>query len=212
MKKIISILFVSLLLTVSAHAGGMIGVKYGNGELEATKQAYTAGSNSYSAQTQAESHEFAAVFAEVNLPNHPLSLGIEYIPYTATVSVDGSSSDSHLEISEHTTIYALLTNDIGSGEASAYFKVGYAMADIGGVSANYATTTLNSHDDTLEGPMIGIGVQSGEFGIGMVGRLEWTMTDYDDVSATTTSNGSTSVKKTADADLTTITISLAKTF
>ena len=212
MKKIISILFVSTLLTVSAHAGGMIGIKYGNGDLEGTKQAYTAGSNDYTAQSQAESHEFAAIFAEVNLPNHPVSLGVEYIPYTATVSVDGTSSDSHLELSDHTTIYALLSNGIGDGDASAYFKVGYAIADIGGVKANYATTTLNSNDSSLEGPMIGVGVQSGSFGFGLVARAELTITDYDDVSATTTSNGSSSVKKTADADLTTITISLAKTF
>ena len=32
MKKIISILFVSVLFTVSAHAGGMIGIKYGEGD------------------------------------------------------------------------------------------------------------------------------------------------------------------------------------
>ncbi len=212
MKKIISILFVSALFTLSAHAGGMIGIKYGNGDLEGTKKAYTAGSNDYSAQTQSKDHEFGAIFAEVNLPNHPVALGVEYIPYTATVAIDGNSSDSHLELSEHTTIYALLSNPIGDGDASAYFKIGYAMADIGNVKANYATTTLNSNDDSLEGIMIGLGVQSGEFGIGMVGRLELTITDYDDVSATTTSNGSSSVTKTADAELTTFTISLAKTF
>jgi hypothetical protein len=211
MKKIISILFVSALLTMSAHAGGMIGIKYGNGDLEGTKDAYTAGSNSYSSQTNSKDHEFGAVFAEVNLANHPVAIGLEYIPYTATISVDGSSSDSHLEISEHTTIYALLSNNVGGGDASAYFKVGYAFADIGGVKANYDQTTVNSHDSSLEGLMIGAGIQSGEFS-GMVGRLELTITDYDDVSANTTSNGSTSVTKTADADLTTITISLAKTF
>ena len=93
MKKIISILFVYALFTVSAHAGGMIGVKYGNGDLEGQKQAYTAGNTSYSAQSASKDHEFGAIFAEVNLPNHPVSIGVEYIPYTATVSVDGTSSD-----------------------------------------------------------------------------------------------------------------------
>jgi len=212
MKKIISILFVSALFTVSAYAGGMIGIKYGNGDLEGTKDAYTAGSNSYSAQSASKDHEFGAIFAEVNLPNHPVSIGLEYIPYTATVSVDGNSADSHLELSEHTTLYALISNSIGDGDASAYFKIGYAMADIGGVKANYATTTVNSNDDSLEGPMIGFGVQSASFGFGLVARLEATVTDYDAVSVTTTSNGSSSVKKTADAELTTVTISLAKTF
>ena len=213
MKKIISILFVSLLFTVSAHAGGMIGIKYGNGDLEGTKKAYTAGSTSYSAQTKSENNEFGAIFAEVNLGDNPISLGVEYIPFTATVTVDGNSSDSHLELSDHTTIYALLSRGVGSGDASAYFKVGYAMADIGNVKANYTTTTINSNDNSLEGPMLGIGVQSGLLGdLGLVARLEATVTDYDDVSVTTTSNGSTSVKKTADAELTTVTISLAKTF
>ncbi len=211
MKKIISILFVSALFTVSAHAGGMIGIKYGNGDLEGTKEAYTAGSTSYSAQTNSKDHEFGAVFAEVNLPNHPVSLGVEYIPYTATVSVDGNSSDSHLELSDHTTLYALISKGIADGDASAYFKIGYAMADIGGIKT-YTTTTVNSNDSSLEGPMIGVGVQSEAFGFGMVARLEATVTDYDDVSVTTTSNGSSSVKKTADAELTTFTISLAKTF
>ena len=213
MKKIISILFVSVLFTVSAHAGGMIGIKYGNGDLEGTKQAYTAGSKTYNAQTNSDDSEFGAIFAEVNLPNYPVSLGVEYIPFTATVSVDGNSSDSHLELADHTTIYALLSRGVGDGEASAYVKVGYAMADIGGVKANYVTTTVNSHDSSLEGPMIGVGVQSGLLGsLGLVARVEATMTEYDDVSVTTTSNGSASVKKTASAELTTVTISLAKTF
>ena len=213
MKKIISILFVSALFTVSAHAGGMIGIKYGNGELSGDKAAYTAGSNAYAAASKSESHEFGAVFAEVELGDSPISVGVEYIPYTATVTVDGNSSDSHLELSEHTTIYALVSNPAGDNGASVYAKLGYAMADIGNVAANYATTTVNSHDSELEGPMIGVGVQSGALGdLGFVARVEATMTDYDDVSVTTTSNGSSSVKKTASAELTTITISLAKTF
>ena len=197
MKKVISILFASLLFAVSAHAGGMIGVKYGNGDLEGTQNAYTAGSNTYSAQTQSEDHEFAAIFAEVSIGDSPISVGLEYIPFTATVTVDGNSSDSHLELSEHTTVYALLSR--GLGEGSVYLKAGYAMADIGNVKANYDGTTINSHDSDLEGPMI-------------VARAEVTMTDYDDVSVTTTSNGSSSVTKTAEAELTTLTVSIAKTF
>ena len=211
MKKVISILFASLLFGASAHAGGMIGVKYGNGDLEGTQNAYTAGSTTYNAQTQSEDHEFAAVFAEVSIGDSPVSLGVEYIPFTATVTVDGNSSDSHLELSEHTTIYALLSHGIGEG--SVYFKAGYAMADIGNVKANYDGTTINSHDGDLEGPMVGVGVQSGSLGdVGIVARAELTFTDYDDVSVTTTSNGSSSVTKTAEAELTTITVSLAKTF
>ena len=212
MKKIISILFASLFLSVTAHAGGMIGIKYGTGELEGTKEAYTAGSNSYSSETKDVSNEYGEIFAELNIGDTPMSVGVAFIPYTATISVDGNSSDSHLELSDHTTIYALLSRGVGSGDASAYFKVGYAMADIGNVKANYTTTTINSNSSELDGIMLGVGLQSPELALGMVARVETTWIDYDDVSVTTTSNGSTSVKKTADAELTTVTISLAKTF
>jgi len=84
------------------------------------------------------------------------------------------------------------------------------MKDVGNVKANYATTTVNSHDSSLEGPMIGVGLPT-DIDV-LVGRLELTYTDYDDVSVTTTLNGSASGKKSADADLMTISVSLAKEF
>ena len=43
-------------------------------------------------------------------------------------------------------------------------------------------------------------------------RVEYTYTEFDDISVTTTSNGSASVKKSADANLTTISFSVAKSF
>ena len=60
--------------------------------------------------------------------------------------------------------------------------------------------------------MVGVGLETDEMANGMTGRLEVTFTDFDDISATTTSNGSTSVKKTADGELLTITFGLTKTF
>tara|TARA_B100001287_G_C22461997_1_gene425474 strand:- start:54 stop:689 length:636 start_codon:yes stop_codon:yes gene_type:complete len=211
MKKIIAIITASFLLSTSAYAGAMIGVKLGQGDLEGHKNSYTAGSNTYSAQTASESSEYAAIFAEVELGMvEGLSLGVEYIPFTATLGVDNlDSTDSHLELSEHTTVYALFMKDMGG--SMAYVKAGYANADIGNVKANSDGTTINSHDGTLEGPMVGAGIQA-EIDGGLIGRLEVTYTEYDTVSATTTSNGSSSVKKSADAELMTVSLSLAKSF
>ena len=86
------------------------------------------------------------------------------------------------------------------------------MADIGTVKPNAGATTINSNSDSLEGMMYGVGLQSKELPFGLVARAEYTFTEFDDISVTTTSNGSASVKKTADGDLTTLTISLAKSF
>ena len=209
MKRILSIMFASLLVASTAHSGGMIGIKYGSGDLEGTKQSYTAGSTTYAADTREKSNQFGAIFAEIEMPQlEDLSIGAEYIPYKATISIDGNSSDSHLELSDHTTIYGLFMPAAANG---AYFKAGYAMADIGGVAANYTSTTVNSFDNSLEGPMLGAGFQK-ELISSIMGRVEITYTDYDDVSVTTTSNGSASVKKTGNAELTTFTVSLSKQF
>jgi hypothetical protein len=213
MKKLITILVSSVILfTTSAYSAGMIGLKVGTGDLEGTQKAYTAGGTTYAAQTKSEDSEYGAIFAEIEIPNYPVSVGLEYIPFTATVSVDGNSSDSHLELSDHTTLYLLAAKELANG-ASVYGKLGYSMADIGGVKANYTGTTVNSHDDSLEGPMAGIGLETAEFSpAALVARFEATYTEYDEVKVNTTSNGSESVNKKADANLTTFSISLGKKF
>ena len=213
MKKLITILVSSVILfTTSAYSAGMIGLKVGTGDLEGTQKAYTAGSTTYAAQTKSEDSEYGAIFAEIEIPNSPVSVGLEYIPFTATVSVDGNSSDSHLELSDHTTLYLLAAKELANG-ASVYGKLGYAMADIGGVKNNYDTTVVNSHDDSLEGPMAGIGLETAEFSpAALVARFEATYTEYDEVKVNTTSNGSVNVNKKADANLTTFSISLGKKF
>ena len=216
----ISLIFgTALLFSTSAYAGGMIGLKVGNGELDATKKSYTAGNTTYAAASKAKEHEYAAIFAELSIPSvEGLSLGLEVIPFEATIMLENAKeAQTGAVLSDHTTLYGqyMVSMDNGGG---VYFKAGYAMADIGGItqtktsSVASSITTVNSQDDKLEGPMIGIGYQSAEFGAGFVARAEATLTDYDDVSVTTTSNGSTSVKKTAEAELTTISVSIAKTF
>ena len=97
-------------------------------------------------------------------------------------------------------------------EVSVYAKLGYSMADIGTIKSDSTTTTVNSKSSELEGMMYGFGVQSKELPFGLVARAEYTFTEFDDISVTTTSNGSASVKKTADGELETITFSIAKSF
>ena len=212
MKKLIIIVSSIILYASSVYSAGMVGIKVGTGDLEGNQAAYTAGSTTYAAQSKSKDSEYGAIFAEIEIPNLPVSIGLEYIPYTATVGVDGNASDSHLELSDHTTLYLLAAKEVANG-ASVYGKVGYAMADIGGVKANYTGTTVNSHSDSLEGLMAGIGIQTAEFSpVALVARLEATYTEYDEVKVNTTSNGSTAVDKKADANLTTFSISIGKKF
>ena len=211
MKKI-TIIFISALftLTTSAFAGGMIGVKLGVGDLEGNKKGYTAGTNAYGASSGSKDAEFGAIFAEVNVNDSPISVGLEYVPFDADISLNGQNNTVHANVDDYTTIYALAMHELD--EVNLYAKLGYSMADIGTVTPNDSATTVDSQSSELEGIMYGVGVQSKELPYGLVARVEYTLTEFDDISVTTTSNGSASVKKTADGELTTLTFSLAKSF
>ena len=211
MKKI-TILFVSVLftLTTSAFAGGMVGVKYGTGELDGSANSYVAGANTYAAQSGSKDSEFGAIFAEINIKESPISVGLEYVPLDADISLNGASSSVSANVQDYTTIYALAMHELTN--FNVYAKLGYSMADIGTIKPSSGNTTINSQSDSLEGIMYGVGIQSQELPYGLVARAEYTLTEFDDVSVTTTSNGSASVKKTAGGELTTLTFSLAKSF
>jgi len=211
MKKL-TILIFSILFTLSttAFAGGMIGVKYGNGDLEGNAKSYTAGSTSYAAESGSKDNEFGAIFAEVNIKESPISVGLEYVPFDADISLNGDNANVSANVSDYTTIYALAMHELSN--FSVYAKLGYSQADIGTIKNDDTTTAVNSKSGELEGMMYGAGIQSKELPFGLVARAEYTFTEFDDISVTTTSNGSAAVKKTADGDLTTLTISLAKSF
>ena len=214
MKKIVSILVGSLFFASSALAGGMVGVKVGSGDLEATKSAIvnTPTTLNEAAETNSIDHSFAAIFAEVNVNDSPLNLGVELVPLTGTISISGKNhTDASIEVSNLKTIYASAGKTLGNG-GSVYAKIGYAHADLDNAKQSTGTTTINSFSDSLEGPMVGIGFQAPETN-GIVFRAEATIAQFDDVQVVTTDADSTQeTKKAGDIEFTTFTISLAKQF
>ena len=211
MKKLTILLITAIFtLATSAFAGGMVGVKYGNGDLEGNAKSYVSGTTTYAAQNGSKDNQFGAIFAEFNVKESPVSIGLEYVPFDADISLDGDASGASANVGDYTTLYALAMKEIN--EVSLYAKLGYSMADIGAVKNDDATTSVNSKSSELEGMMFGFGIQSAALAMGIVARAEYTLTDFDDISVTTTSNGSASVKKTADGELQTLTFSIAKSF
>ena len=211
MKKIVSILFASIIFTTSAFAGGLIGLKVGNGDLSGTKLKTTNTLAPHDAQTSGSAdHMYGAIFAELNIDDSPLNLGFELVPLTGTISVVNDDSDASVEVGNLTTIYALAAKEIGGG--SIYAKLGYSSADIDNAKQSNGTTTITSFTDALEGPMMGIGFQTGEFN-GLVFRAEATLTEFDDVEVKTTdADGLVETKKANDIEFETITLSVAKSF
>ena len=210
MNKITTLLITAMFtLATSAFAGGMVGVKYGNGDLEGNAKSYVSGTTTYAAQNGSKDNQFGAIFAEFNVKESPVSIGLEYVPFDADISLDGDASGASANVGDYTTLYALAMKEIN--DVSLYAKLGYSMADIGTVKANDGQTTINSNSDSLEGIMMGLGIQSKSVN-GIVARAEYTYTEFDEIQVTTTSNGSASVSKKADGELTTLTVSIAKSF
>ena len=212
MNKIISILFASIIFTTSAYAGGLIGLKVGNGELEATRAEIvnTPTTLNEAADTQNVDHLYGAIFGELNINDGPLNLGFELVPLSGTISVATDNTDASAEVGNLKTIYALAAREVGAG--SVYAKLGYSEADIDNAKQSNGTTTITSFSDALEGPMIGIGFQTGEYN-GLVFRAEATLTEFDDVEVKTTdADGLVETKKANDIEFQTITLSVAKAF
>ena len=216
MNKLVSLLVGSLFLASTALAGPMVGIKVGNGDLEATKQAITntPAALNEAAETNSIDHMFGAIFAEMgNVADSPVSVGLEYTPLTGTVSVsNGNDTDASVELSNLKTLYALMSKDVANG-GSVYAKVGYSHADIENAKQSNGTTTINSFSDTLEGPMVGVGFQAAPNDAGIIFRAEATVAQFDDVQVKTTdADGTAETKKATDIEFTTFTISLAKEF
>ena len=207
MKKILSILLASSFLALSANAGGMIGVKVGSGSLDGERtvdpQHGVASSN-----TGSVSNEYAAIFAEFSV-NDMVSVGLEVVPMEGQISTkDATASDTTVTVSDLITAYAL----VSIGDSPFYGKVGYSTVDLA-VDTNYTQNTVNSFDDTAEGPMIGLGAQfDSPIPFLDVVRVEGTYTDLGELSITTTDTNEDATTRKGEAELLTISLSLAKSF
>ena len=207
MKKLMTILFTSLFFTSVAYAEGMIGVKMGLGDLEG-KRTSTGESGETSGSVDSE---YAAIFAELNLADSPVSAGIELVPLEGVIdTADDTTTDTQVTVENLVTLYLLASKETNFG--SVYGKIGYSSAELSAVS-NYGHT-LSDVSDKLEGPMLGVGVQlESPLPIFDVVRLEGTFTKFDDLKVTSTDGVSGEVhNRTGEADLTTISISLARSF
>ena len=207
MKKILSILLASSFLALSANAGGMIGVKVGSGSLDGERTVdpqHGVGSSN----TGSVSNEYAAIFAEFSV-NDMVSVGLEVVPMEGQISTkDATSSDTTVTVSDLITAYAL----VSIGDSPFYGKVGYSTVDLA-VDTNYTQNTVNSFDDSAQGPMIGLGAQfDSPIPFLDVVRVEGTYTDLGELSITTTDTNEDATTRKGEAELLTISLSLAKSF
>jgi opacity protein-like surface antigen len=155
---------------------------------------------------------FASIFVEyAKSMNKDLDIifGLDYVPFKSEIdsksfadtSLEGGETSDNgtrkakLELENYATLYLQPTYKIGGGTA-VYGKVGYIHGDVKISGSNTATGSTINATDTLNGYVVGLGVQH-NINKNVFVRLEGNFTAHDDVTATDSKN----TKFTADSEL-----------
>ena len=157
---------------------------------------------------------FASIFVEyAKTMDKDLDIifGLDYVPFKAEIDsksvadsdrrdggVDLNASGTRkakLELENYATLYLQPTYKIGGGTA-VFGKVGYIHGDVKISGSNTATGSTINATDTLNGYVVGLGVQH-NINKNVFVRLEGSYTDHDNVTAT----DSKGTKFTADSEL-----------
>ena len=160
---------------------------------------------------------FASIFFEKAL-NENMSVGIDIIPFeaefesrsttqasikTAGTATTGTNKGT-ADVSKHLTFYLQPQKEI-TGGLKVFGTLGLVRADVESKVQSISSTD-KTVDQSLDGMKLGLGLKK-ETGFGFV-KLEYSETDYDEISATT----SNSTKVTADIDTEILALSVAKSF
>jgi opacity protein-like surface antigen len=222
MKKITKLSGVALLLTsISSLAfadNWNIGASASYGNIDGTAndtQTTTAGptvAQTRGARGGDADFPFASIFVEYAKTmdkNLDIILGLDYVPFKAEIdsksfadtsveagpTADTGTRKAKLELENYATLYLQPTYKIGGGTA-VFAKVGYIHGDVKISGSNTATGSTINATDTLNGYVVGLGVQH-NVNKNVFVRLEGNYTDHDNVTAT----DSKGTKFTADSEL-----------
>ena len=217
-KLVLSILFLLGLVT-NSYATGSVGFTISGADIKSTvKDDIDNNGSTDTTKNIANDVTFASIFFEKAI-NDFISVGVDFIPGTAefesrstsqsSIKEKGSSTTTgtnkgNVDVSRHLTLYAQPQKEIAGG-LKVFGTVGYVRADAESTLQSISSTNKDV-TETLSGVKLGLGLKK-ETGFGFV-RLEYSETDYDDISATTTN----STKITADIDTEILALSVAKSF
>jgi opacity protein-like surface antigen len=225
MIKIKKIIPTALLLTSISSAAladnWNVGASVSYGNIDGTANDTQAGPSATVAQTTgARSGDadfpFASIFVEYAKTidkDLDIIIGLDYVPFKAEIDsksfadtdkrVSGTTENfsasgtrkATLDLENYATLYLQPTYKIGGGTA-VFGKVGYIHGDVKISGSNTATGSTINATDTLNGYVVGLGVQH-NINKNVFVRLEGSFTAHDDVTAT----DNLGTKFTADSEL-----------
>ena len=217
-KLVLSILFL-LGLVSNSYATGSVGLTISSADVKSSvKDDIDSNGTTNTTKNLSNDIVFASVFYEKAL-NDNISVGIDFIPFEAefesrsttqsSIKEKGSSTTTGTnkgtaDVSNHLTFYLQPQREIRDG-LKVFGTLGLVKADVESVVQSVSSTD-KTVDQSLDGTKLGLGLKR-ETGFGFI-KLEYSETDYDDISTTTSNN----TKVTADIDTDILALSVARSF
>ena len=217
-KLVLSIIFLLGFYTTS-YANGSAGLTVSMADVKSTvKDDIDNNGSTDTTKNISNDVTFASIFFEKAL-NENMSVGIDFIPFEAefesrsttqsALGAKGSSTTTGTnkgtaDVSKHLTFYLQPQKEIRDG-LKVFGTLGLVRADVES-KVQSVSSTDKTVDQSLDGMKLGLGLKK-ETGFGFI-KLEYSQTDYDDISATTSNN----TKVTADIDTNILALSFARNF
>ena len=220
-KLVISIIFL-LGFSTTAYATGSAGFTISMADVKSTvKDDIDNNGSTDTTKNLSNDVTFASIFFEKAL-NENMSVGVDFIPFEAEFESRSTTQQSskakaagaspqtsgtnkgNADVSRHLTFYLQPQKEINNG-LKVFGTLGLVRADVESKIVSISSTN-KTVEQSLDGMKLGLGLKK-ETGFGFV-RLEYSETDYDDISATT----SNSTKVTADIDTEILALSVARSF
>ena len=218
MKKLVLSIVFLLGFSTTAYATGSVGFTISNADIQ-SGVSDDIDSNGTTDTTRNLSNDvtFASIFVEKAL-NDNMSVGLDLIPaeaefesrsttqtsITTTSTATSGTNKGTAEVSRHLTFYIQPQKEIRDG-VKVFGTLGFVRADVESLVQSVSSTDKTVEQD-LDGMKLGLGLKK-ETGFGFI-KLEYSETDYDDISTTTSNN----TKVTADIDTEILALSVAKSF
>ena len=220
MKKLVLSIVFLLGFSTTVYATGSAGFTISSADVESTvKDDIYSNGTTDTTKNLSNNVTFASIFLEKAL-NDNISVGIDFIPFEAEfesrsttqsslkAKTDGAATSGTnkgtADVSKHLTFYVQPQKEIKDG-LKVFGTVGLVRADVESRIQSISSTDKDV-SQSLDGTKLGLGLKK-ETGFGFI-KLEYSETDYDEISATTTNN----TKITADIDTDILALSVAKSF
>ena len=219
MKKLVLSIVFLLGFSTTVYATGSVGFTVSTGDVKSgVKDDIDNNGTTDTTKNLSNDIIFGSIFFEKALGDN-MSVGLDFIPFEAefesrsttqsSIKEKGSSTTTGTnkgtaDVSRHFTFYLQPQKEIVDS-LKVFGTLGLVRADVESTVQSISSTN-KTVDQSLDGIKLGLGLKK-ETGFGFI-KLEYSETDYDDVSVTTSNN--TTV--TADIDTEILGLSVARSF